>query len=196
MKSVAVACIYIVFLSSIGGVLSEEDGSSTTTTTPKDETDIVIVLQPSSSSSSSPPLQLNATTMAPQPLQLNATTMAQPPLKLNATVARISNVLIDLCLEFLHQNETCNKIYEMTKNEDYFQLTWEVTYRIFFEKRMGFIMFLVWTLFLCVLNFLILYLCTLLKPLRSFLLTKIVSDLRRRYYVSESSEMKIVNNKK
>lgn len=104
-------------------------------------------------------------------------------------------MLMQLCLDFLQNNETCVRLYEMCRNENYLKLTWEITNRVFFQRPFGVVLFLLWTIMLCVLNFVILFACTLLKPLRSFFLTKIISDLRRRYYfTNDSSELRIVDN--
>lgn len=103
--------------------------------------------------------------------------------------------LVKLCMDFLHDNETCHHLYSLCNNEQYLRLTWEVTYRVFFERPFGIVLFVVWTVLLCILNFVILFLCTLLKPLRSILLTKIVSDLRRRYYfTNDASELRVVDS--
>ncbi len=103
--------------------------------------------------------------------------------------------LVKLCMDFLHDNETCYHLYSLCHNEQYLRLTWEVTYRVFFERPFGIVLFVVWTVMLCILNFIILFLCTLLKPLRSILLTKIVSDLRRRYYfTNDASELRVVDS--
>lgn len=103
--------------------------------------------------------------------------------------------LVKLCMDFLHDNETCHHLYSLCNNEQYLRLTWEVTYRVFFERPFGIVLFVVWTVMLCILNFVILFLCTLLKPLRSILLTKIVSDLRRRYYfTNDASELRVVDS--
>lgn len=103
--------------------------------------------------------------------------------------------LVKLCMDFLHDNETCYHLYSLCHNEQYLRLTWEVTYRVFFERPFGIVLFVVWTVILCILNFVILFLCTLLKPLRSILLTKIVSDLRRRYYfTNDASELRVVDS--
>lgn len=103
--------------------------------------------------------------------------------------------LVKLCMDFLHDNETCYHLYSLCHNEQYLRLTWEVTYRVFFERPFGIVLFVVWTVILCILNFIILFLCTLLKPLRSILLTKIVSDLRRRYYfTNDASELRVVDS--
>ncbi|ACD03496.1 hypothetical protein MdSGHV037 [Musca domestica salivary gland hypertrophy virus] len=103
--------------------------------------------------------------------------------------------LVKLCMDFLHDNETCHHLYSLCNNEQYLRLTWEVTYRVFFERPFGIVLFVVWTVILCILNFVILFLCTLLKPLRSILLTKIVSDLRRRYYfTNDASELRVVDS--
>lgn len=105
-----------------------------------------------------------------------------------------TNALVKLCLELLHDPESCQHLYELCHDEEYLRLTWEITYRIFFERPFGIVLFVLWTIMLCVLNFVILFLCTLLKPLRSVLLTKIVSDLRRRYYFTNDSELRVVDN--
>lgn len=103
--------------------------------------------------------------------------------------------LVKLCMDFLHDNETCYHLYSLCHNEQYLRLTWEMTYRVFFERPFGIVLFVVWTVILCILNFIILFLCTLLKPLRSILLTKIVSDLRRRYYfTNDASELRVVDS--
>lgn len=106
-----------------------------------------------------------------------------------------STVIIQLCEEFLENEKVCAHMHELLKNEQYLKLTWELTSRVFFERPFGVVLFVVWTLILCVLNFVILFACTLLKPLRSLFLTKIVSDLRRRYYfTNDSSELRVVDN--
>lgn len=105
-----------------------------------------------------------------------------------------SNHVLQLCQDILQNNETCDRLYSLFKDEKYYILTWEVTRRLFFERPFGLVLFLVWTGLLSVLNFGILFLCAFLKPLRSVLLTKIVSDLRRRYYfTNDSSEMRIID---
>lgn len=113
---------------------------------------------------------------------------------ISSTAIENETVLMKLCMDFMHNNDTCAHLYNLGKNEQYFSLTWEITYRMFLIRPFGVFVFIIWTIILCVLNFFILFLCTLLKPLRSFLLTKIVSDLRRRYYfTSDSSEMRIID---
>lgn len=108
-----------------------------------------------------------------------------------------STVLFRLCQDFLRDNSTCGYLYDLCRDEKYIRLTWEVTSKIFFERPYGIVMFLFWTVFLSLLNMVILFLCTLLRPLRSLLLNKIVSDLRRRYYfTNDSSELRVVDNKK
>lgn len=120
--------------------------------------------------------------------------------QLNESSAKDNDVkeqpsLVKLCMDFLHDNETCHHLYSLCNNEQYLRLTWEVTYRVFFERPFGIVLFVVWTVMLCILNFVILFLCTLLKPLRSILLTKIVSDLRRRYYfTNDASELRVVDS--
>ena len=116
---------------------------------------------------------------------------------ISSTAIENETVLMKLCMDFMHNNETCEHLYNLGKNERYFTLTWEITYRLFLVRPFGIFVFIIWTIILCILNFFILFLCTLLKPLRSFLLTKIVSDLRRRYYfTSDSSEMRIIDQLK
>lgn len=116
---------------------------------------------------------------------------------LSSSALENETVLMKLCMDFMHNNETCAHLYRLGKDEQYFTLTWEITYRMFLFRPYGVFVFIIWTVILCVLNFIILFLCTFLKPLRSFLLTKIVSDLRRRYYfTSDSSEMRIIDQSK
>lgn len=104
-------------------------------------------------------------------------------------------MIVKLCMDFLQNANTCEYLYQLSNDERYLKLTWEITYRIFFERPFGIVLFIVWTIILSILNFLILFLCTLLRPLRSFLLTKIVSDLRRRYYfTNDSSELHVVDS--
>lgn len=108
-----------------------------------------------------------------------------------------STLLLRLCQDFLRDNSTCAYLYDLCRDEKYIRLTWEVTSKVFFERPYGIVMFLFWTVFLSLLNMVILFLCTLLRPLRSLLLNKIVSDLRRRYYfTNDSSELRVVDNKK
>ena len=104
-------------------------------------------------------------------------------------------MIVKLCMDFLQNANTCEYLYQLSKDERYLKLTWEITYRIFFERPFGIVLFVVWTIILSILNFLILFLCTLFRPLRSFLLTKIISDLRRRYYfTNDSSELHVVDS--
>lgn len=106
-------------------------------------------------------------------------------------------VLMKLCMDILNNNETCHNLYQIFKEERYVKLSWDITCKIFFERPFGIVIFVFWTVFLSVLNMVILFLCTLLKPLRSVLLNKIVSDLRRRYYfTSDSSELRVIDNNK
>lgn len=104
-------------------------------------------------------------------------------------------MIVKLCMDFLQNANTCEYLYQLSNDERYLKLTWEITYRIFFEHSFGIVLFVIWTIILSILNFLILFLCTLLRPLRAFLLTKIVSDLRRRYYfTNDSSELHVVDS--
>lgn len=106
-------------------------------------------------------------------------------------------MLIKLCEDLMKNNETCHQFYTLLKDEQYLTLTFELTHRILFQTSFGIVLLVLWSVILSVLNFIILFLCTLLKPLRSFLLTKIISDLRRRYYfTSDSTEMRIIDNGK
>lgn len=105
--------------------------------------------------------------------------------------------LMKLCTDIFHNNETCFNLYDLMKNEKYLQLTWEITCKMFFERPFGVVIFIFWTVFLSLWNLLILFLCTLLKPLRAILLNKIISDLRRRYYfTNDSSELRVIDNNK
>ncbi|WBR61500.1 hypothetical protein [Drosophila suzukii associated hytrosavirus 1] len=112
-----------------------------------------------------------------------------------STLKYVGKYIQGLCVDLLENETLCEQLVGLLKEENYLRLTWELTHRLFFERPFGVVMFLVWTALLCFLNFSILFLCAFLKPLRSFLLTKIVSDLRRRYYfTNESSEMRIIDN--
>lgn len=105
-------------------------------------------------------------------------------------------IVKDLCMDIIHNNETCVYLEELCRDESYLKLAWEITYHMILKRPLGIFVFIIWTIIMGILNFLILFLCTLLKPLRSVLLTRIVSDLRRRYYFTNDAEMRILDNKK
>lgn len=105
------------------------------------------------------------------------------------------SIVQKLCLDLMENQESCNELYQMIKDERYLRLTWDITVKLFFQRPFGLVIFVSWTIIMFVFNIVILFLCTLLRPLRSVLLTRIVSDLRRRYYfTNDSSELHIVDS--
>lgn len=126
---------------------------------------------------------------------LNGTKNVTP--SMNHTNPQVDSIVIKLCLDLLNDTTICKNLHQMFLDEKYLQLTWEITVKLFFERPFGVVLFICWTLIMCIINLGILLLCTLLKPLRSLLLVKIVSDLRRRYYfTNDSSELHIIENPK
>lgn len=209
MKSI----IVITYLCLICFVSSQETGTTTTTTAKNikevntdeittdvlDDTTVLINKQETTIENETNVKHEIKTQLPPPPpstLQPPSSTLALENMINNVSQIHMDNttIIMKLCMDVLRDNATCTKIYNLCINENYFQLTWELTYRMFFERPFGIVIFILWTIILCILNFVILFVCTLLRPLRRILLVKIVSDLRRRYYfANDAAEMKIID---
>lgn len=112
----------------------------------------------------------------------------------NNTNSTFPTILMEICLSLLEDPQTCTQLYEMFKNENYLRLMWELTNRAFFHWPFA-IFIIAWFVGLIVLNFVTLFILALTRPLRAMFLTKLVSDLRRRYYfTNDSTELRVVDN--
>lgn len=115
--------------------------------------------------------------------------------KFSSAIPQPRSTLKYLCQDILENNETCHHLIDLLYNEEYFSLTWELTSKIILQKPFGIMWFIFWTISLCILNLVILLLCTMLAPIRGILLSRIVSDLRRRYYFTNDSELRVIDDK-
>lgn len=97
-----------------------------------------------------------------------------------------NSTLNRLCVDILSSNEVCSKLYNLFNEENYLMVTWGI-FTHFISTPTGIILFTIWTLSSCCLNLFLMFICLILKPLRLFVLTKIISDLRRRYYFAKDS---------
>lgn len=108
-----------------------------------------------------------------------------------------STIFVKLCMETLEHNETCIYLYKLCKDGNYLKLGWEVIYRMLLKGPTGIIVLITWMFLFFIMNLFILFLCTLVRPFRAFIVSKVRTDLSSRYFISNESpvELRMLNNK-